>query len=154
MVTAANRVEIYEILKYKIMLLLSSYPDLVLISGMAEGWDEAIAKIGLREGIPYEVYLPNKTYGQYYWGRKSLLGFDRSEHFQQLIDGCAELHIVCPDIYVDGVHSNFLRNQSMVDTCDHALVYEPKSRGTQDAVRRLKGAKKPYEVFPFDSKLF
>jgi len=34
-----------------------------LISGMAEGWDEAIAKVGMRNNIPYDVYIPTRNYG-------------------------------------------------------------------------------------------
>jgi hypothetical protein len=60
---------------------------------------------------------------------------------------------VCDSIYeeINGkkVHANFIRNQAMVNACDMALVYKPGSRGTRDAVQRLKKADKHYEVAPF-----
>lgn len=149
MVTNPNRKTIYEALRRRILMIREAHPDLILISGMAEGWDEAIAKIGMREGIPYHAYIPNMGYGRHYWGWDSMLGRDRIVEFRELVEGASEVVIVCESMRVNGVHSNFLRNQAMVDACNMALVYMPESRGTADAVKRLIRAGKPYEVYPF-----
>jgi hypothetical protein len=181
MLTAPNAREIYENLKAHILHLKEIEPDhhIILISGMAEGWDEAIAKIGMREGIEYHVYIPTKDYGNYYWGQHSLLGVNRMEMFNQLVDGAArvtylediygqprfmrrheidQFTIAGPNYNVGGLwlHANMARNRVMVDNCrgGRALVYDSGSAGTRDAVARLKQARLAYEVYPFKASLF
>lgn len=153
MLTEPNAKEIYQNLETYILILKEKDPDLILISGMAEGWDEAIAKVGLRNEIPYIAAIPHPTYGEHYWGKNSLLGVDRMASYTKLVAGASEIVIVSQTLYVDGVHVNFIRNQWMVDQCDMALVYNPQSRGTRDAVGKLKTARKPYSVYPFSTQL-
>lgn len=147
------RKEAYGITERYILQLQEEHPDLVIISGMAEGWDELIAVIAVRNNIPFHAYIPHPTYGEYYWGRKSLLGRDRLARFRELMSSAEHVHITTTDLYVHGVHANFLRNQDMVNACDMALVYNPESRGTRDAVTRLVQAHKPYEIYPFTQQL-
>lgn len=150
-----------------------------LVSGMAEGWDEAVAKVGLRNNIPYSVVLPTKNYGKYYWGRKSLLKVDRTASFDQLVAGASEV-VYLEDIYgepewikygetsgpvqiIPGpnyilpqgpIHANMARNQVMVDKSDRAVVYDANSAGTKDAVMRLRMARKPFDIYPFTNRMF
>ena len=144
---------VYQNLEQEVLRLQVKYPNLHLISGMAEGWDEAIAKVAMRNSIPYTVMIPNLGYGSYYWGKNSLLKRDRMGTFNELITNATDIVYVCKYIYedVDGIrtHANFIRNQAMVDACDGALVYDATSSGTRDAVTRLKKAGKPYKVYPF-----
>lgn len=153
MVLAADAKAIYDNLEQEVLRLQVKYPTLHLISGMAEGWDEAIAKVAMRNSIPYTVMIPNLGYGKYYWQQNSLLKRDRMSTFIELINNAADVVYVCKYIYenVDGVrtHANFIRNQAMVDACDGALVYDATSSGTRDAVTRLVKAGKPYKVYPF-----
>lgn len=153
LVTHKDRVEIYRNLEAEVLRLAAKYSDLTLISGMAEGWDEAIAKVAMRNDIPYIVMIPNLGYGKYYWQQNSLLKRDRMATFNELITNATDIVYVCKYIYenVDGVrtHANFIRNQAMVSACDGALVYDAASSGTRDAVTRLKKAGKPYKVYPF-----
>lgn len=154
MVTAPNAKEIYKHLEQKVFMLRDQDPLLVLISGMAEGWDEAIAKVGMRNSIPYIVHIPNPGYGDYYWKKNSLLGYNRIAEFNELVNHASEVVIVMETLYTaNGVHCNFVRNQTMVDACNGALVYKSTSPGTRDAIARLNKAKKPYQVFPFDMQL-
>lgn len=149
MVLEDSAKEIYLILEKRILELLEEHGEITLITGMAEGWDEAIAKVGLRNSIPYFAYVPHPTYGDYYWGRKSLTGKNRMATFNKLLNGATDVTIVAQDLYVSGQHVNFVRNQWMVNACDLALVYNPQSKGTRDAVARLRQANKPYEIYPF-----
>jgi len=152
MLTEPNAKEIYSNLEAEVLHLADKY-DLHLISGMAEGWEEAIAKAAFRNGIPYTVMIPNSGCGNYYWGQNSLFNKNCMSVFNELVEGAHNVIYVCSSIYVtvDGkrVHSNFVRNQAMVDACDGALVYKPESRGTRDAVGRLRKANKPFKVAPF-----
>lgn len=141
--------QIWEHLVAYVEMLREQHPNIVLISGMAEGWDEAIARTAIRLDIPFIAALPNSTYGEYYWGTKSVLQQNRLPIFQQLVQAAQEVVIVCDRIVVNGTHSNFIRNQWMVTHCDHALVYEPTSSGTRDAVGRLRQAGKSYDTYPF-----
>lgn len=138
--------EIYASLREWILEFRKHHPDLVLISGMAEGWDEAIAKVGMREGIPYIVALPHSGYGKYYWGQHSKLGVNRMREFDALCAAATERVVVCSSIYVDNVHSNFIRNTWMVDHTNEAVVYMPHSSGTRDAIAKLSAKKIPYHV--------
>ena len=150
MVTNPHRHNIYANLEQKVLQLREQYPDLVLISGMAEGWDEAIAKVGMRNEIPYEVALPTNTYGQYYWAQHSVLHRNRIAVFNELVEHACTVTIISKSLYLNGLHANFVRNQYMVDRCNKALVFNPTSSGTRDAVARLVSAHKPYLVSPFE----
>lgn len=153
MLTHPDRREIYSVLEYKI-LLMAEQDEVTLITGMAEGWDEAIAKVGLRNNIPYLCYVPTYSYGEYYWGKKSLLGHNRLNIFQDLLKGAQDVHFVCGNnLYVNGEHANFVRNRAMVGVADQALVYNPSSPGTAHCVRMLKANKVPYSVYPFMEQL-
>lgn len=158
MVNHPHAKEIYSSLRDFILHLREVKPNLVLISGMAEGWDEAIAKVGMRENIPYVAAVPNEGYADYYWRRKSQTGHNRIAVYNELIAHATEVIIVCPTLFVDGVHSNFIRNSWMVDHANEAVVYMAHSSGTRDAVAKLSARKIPYTTFDatgnFQSVLF
>jgi hypothetical protein len=108
--------------------------NLVVISGMAEGFDEALARSAMCVGVTLIAAIPNKGYSAYYWRNNSQLKVDRMDSFQELA-GYAHrsggVHYVCgKDIYVNGKHSNFVRNEWMADRADVVWVYNPTSRGT------------------------
>ena len=108
--------------------------NLVVISGMAEGFDEALARAAMCVGVTLIAAIPNKGYSAYYWRDNSQLKIDRMNTFQDLA-GYAHrsggVHYVCgKNIYVNGKHSNFVRNEWMADRADVVWVYNPTSRGT------------------------
>ena len=141
--------------------------SLRVVSGMAEGFDEALAKAALHLNIPVIAMLPNAGYGRYYWGRNSLTGRDRFEEFEQLLSRCNQViytdrlfKIAGKGLYYDPhtrkaffrrakglVHSNFVRNQGLVNWSDELLVYQSESSGTSDCVTRAKKAGIPMRVF-------
>lgn len=43
---------------------------LVVMSGMALGFDKALAVAALQLGVPLWCAIPNRGYGRYYWGRQ------------------------------------------------------------------------------------
>lgn len=128
--------------------------DMHLITGMAEGWDELIAKVGLNNKIPYHAYVPNKGYGKYYWGKRSLLRRNRLPTYEKLLDGAARvIYVAGNDLYVNGEHANFVRNRRMIADSDMALVYREKghySRGTEHCLKHIIAAGLHYEEFPFN----
>ena len=118
--------------------------DLVLMSGMAEGWDEAIAWIAIHLHIPLIAAVPNRGYGAFYWGEHSYHNTDRLTKFLNYLKQAQEVVYVCESIYENGLHANFHRNQYMVDRANEFLVYDPTSRGTSDCVRRINAAGKKW----------
>ena len=108
--------------------------NLVVISGMAEGFDEALARAAMCVGVTLIAAIPNKGYSAYYWRDNSELKIDRMDTFQKLARYANEtgaVHYVCgKNVYVDGKHSNFVRNEWMADRADVVWVYNPTSRGT------------------------
>jgi predicted Rossmann fold nucleotide-binding protein DprA/Smf involved in DNA uptake len=44
-----------------------------------------------------------------------------------------------------GKHAGFLRNQTIVDNCDQAVIFwDGKSKGTLDTLKKLRKSEKPY----------
>lgn len=108
--------------------------NLLVISGMAEGFDEVLAGSALLEGVSLLAAIPNHGYGDYYWKRNSLMGLDRTVPFTILTDyarSTGGVHYVCNNIYENGKHSNFIRNEWMADRANIVWVYNPTSRGTK-----------------------
>lgn len=125
--------------------------DLTVISGMAEGWDELVARRCVALGVPFVAALPHQGYGAYYWSAEhSLSGQDRTGELNELLAAATSVHSICTGIYgeIDGrrLHSNFVRNQWMVDHADELVAHrEPGlSRGTDDCLRRAQEADKPW----------
>lgn len=105
--------------------------NLQVISGMAEGFDEALACAAILAKVNFVAALPNRGYLDYYWGKKSLLGRNRITEAQEIISKANDIVCVCDGIYgPDGRHANFHRNEWMVDHADIVWVYNPTTRGT------------------------
>ena len=121
--------------------------DLTLISGMAEGFDSAVALAAIQCDVPFKAYVPHSTYGSYYWGKHSLTGTDRLSEFKAILANASEVVTVSKTIYVNGVHANFVRNIAMVDAADKVWCYDPESRGTYHTVQYARKVGTPvYEI--------
>lgn len=136
----------------QMVMNLEAHPNLVVMSGGAEGWDETVASIARNLHIPYVMCIPNKGYGDYYWRRHSVHHRDRMAEFDEMLEKAAAIEYVMEDVYhssrlyVKGVHSNFVRNWRMVELARAFWVYGPTSRGTKDCLDRIKQVGKPYKI--------
>lgn len=124
---------------------------LVLMSGMAEGWDSLIAWAALRSRIRLWCAVPHRTYGAYYWGRRSLTGLNRANEYTSILNRAWRRTFVMEDthhtgsLHLGGVHANMIRNQWMVDVAHEFLAWNAAgSRGTADCVARIQAAGKPW----------
>lgn len=148
---------LYSVIKKIHDICISMDTKLVLISGMAEGWDEEIAKAALSHDLEFEAYIPNPTYINYYWSSKqSIYKRDRTTEAHSLVEAARSKVIVRPDPKgSNGIygHANFDRNQAMVDNADAFFVYNPTSRGTADCYCRILRTGKPYFIFDDDGKV-
>lgn len=110
----------------------------LIVSGGAEGFDELLAWRAYVNEIPYALYIPNPTYADYYWKKHSVTGINRTEDFRDMILFAATTHYVCQSIYVNGEHSNFIRNKAMIDVADLMIVCSPiTSSGTGHAYKYI-----------------
>jgi hypothetical protein len=154
-----NRIAVRNRLRDK----LTDYDDeefeeykLVIMSGMAEGFDKALALTAIELGMDLICVIPNKGYGEYYWGKHSLTGENQMVVFESILAVAKEVVYVMEDvhhrtgIYLNGVHSNFLRNDYMVQRADRFLVWDPTTPGTKHCFAGIQKAHKPYEVM-YDS---
>lgn len=118
--------------------------NLLVISGMAEGFDEALAKAAMANSVQLLAAIPNRGYSKYYWKDHSVTGFDRYSSFQELARYANETGGVvytCGCIknqpakcgHWDGRIYNFKRNEWMLEHADIVWVYNPTSKGTAHA---------------------
>lgn len=125
--------------------------ELMVMSGMAEGFDKALALVALHLEIPLWAVIPTKSYGKWYWGSHSLTGEDRIHEFDSYIGMSTkvtyvmeDIHNVTSGLWLNGKHANFIRNDYMVEKADFFLVYDPSTPGTGNALASIKKAKKPF----------
>ncbi len=125
--------------------------NLLVISGMAEGFDEALAKAAMVNGIALLAAIPNRGYSNYYWKNHSMTALNRFADFQELANyanttggvvytcGCIkEQPAKCG--HWDGRIYNFTRNEWMIKQADIVWVYDPSSRGTAHAYGLARNA--------------
>jgi hypothetical protein len=116
---------------------------LIVISGMAEGFDEALARAAIMVDVPFIAAIPNKGYIDYYWGKTSDLGRNRIAEAQEILSKAHEIVYVCDGLYGVGPngkteHANFIRNYWMVDHADIVWVYNPTTPGTANCYAYCK----------------
>ena len=114
-----------------------------IISGMAEGFDEIVARAAISLKIPFMAFIPNSGYLNYYWGKNSKTGRDRLAIAEKILSYASDVKYICQSVYQDGLHANFHRNHAMVDAADKLLVYVSSSSGTKECVAYAKSRGKP-----------
>ena len=125
---------------------------LVVMSGMAEGFDSLLARAAIGFGIPLWCVLPHKGYGNYYWGDRSVTGQNNMAEFSRILNKAQRVTYVMEDVYhshglhVNGRHANHLRNDFMVATADEFLVWDPTSRGTSSCLSSITLAGTPFKI--------
>lgn len=105
--------------------LLESKPDKV-ISGMALGWDQAVAQAAKDCGIPYIAAVP-------FHGQEKRWPWNSQEYFKYLLQFAEEVVFVS-----DGAYQHWMmqkRNEWMVDNCDILLaMYDGTKGGTANCI--------------------
>ena len=111
--------------------ILPKYNPTKVISGMAIGWDTALAIAALEMGIPLIAAVP-------FEGQDAIWPKHAQERYRAILDRCAEVHIVCPGGYA--THKYHIRDRWM---CDHAegviaLWNGQKFGGTYSTIKYAK----------------
>lgn len=127
-------------------------------SGGAEGWDAALAQAAWLASIPYTLYLPNKGYIDYYWGKTSVTGRDRRKAAATMLERADEVVYVCASLYGDHphkegekLHANFVRNHFLLCDANLGVVYDAASAGTRHGVGELKQHDVPYVIWTYEN---
>lgn len=115
-------------------ILEQEAPSLV-VTGMAQGWDQAVAEACLNTGLPYLAAVPFKEQAGK-WPEKA------QKVYYRLLSGAREIRYVSPPGFdVGKLHS---RNLWMVDNGDRLLaLYNGSGGGTGVCVRYALDVAKP-----------
>jgi uncharacterized phage-like protein YoqJ len=125
--------------------LTSRKPDAV-ISGMALGWDQAVAQAAIELGIQVHAYVP-------FVGQADAWPSAAHAAYQVLMSKCAKIRIVSPGGYE--VWKMQKRNEAMVDDCDLVLaLWNGEAGGTGNCVRyagkKGKTVENLWEIYDLD----
>lgn len=108
-----------------------------VISGMALGWDQAVAAAAIDLGIPVHAYIP-------FPGQSDLWPPDVIYRYGRLINACETRRFVNFGPYEPWKMQ--ARNEAMVDACDFVLaMWSGKEGGTANCVRYAGKVGKPVE---------
>ncbi|HEX8696973.1 MAG TPA: SLOG family protein [Longimicrobium sp.] len=107
-----------------------------VISGMALGWDTALAEAALELGIPFDAYVP-------FAGQESRWPEPSRRRYQGLLARAERVVIVCPGGYAP--EKMQLRNERMVDDADFLLaLWDGSSGGTCNCIAYAEAVGRPY----------
>ena len=106
-----------------------------VISGMALGWDQALAMAAYDVGIPFHAYVPFK-------GQESTWPQESRDMHHMLLKRAARIVHVCEPGYAAWKMQR--RNEAMVDACTHVLaLWDGSSGGTENCVKYAEKKRKP-----------
>lgn len=97
-----------------------------VISGMALGWDTALAVAATELGIPFDAYVP-------FEGQESRWPAAARHRYHEILACAARVVVVCPGGYSREKLQR--RNERMVDDADHLLaLWSGAPGGTRDCL--------------------
>jgi len=115
---------------------IKHYKPTQIISGMALGWDQALAQAAIDLEIQLIAAIP-------FVGQESTWPQSSQQLYHTLLQGASEVVIVCDGSYASWKMQK--RNEYMMDRCDKvfALFNGDKSGGTRNAVDYASKIGKP-----------
>lgn len=106
-----------------------------IISGMALGWDQAIARVGIDLSIPVVAALPFENHHAI-WPHWQI------ERYTNLLAKCSEIKLVCEGGFEKWKMQK--RNEWMVDNCDLVLaLWNGSVGGTSNCIAYAKQLERP-----------
>lgn len=107
-------------------------PDLI-ISGMALGWDQALAQGAINAGVPFHAYIPCAGQEKR-WPQRSRL------RYHEILGMAEHKKYICVDYSPRCMQD---RNIAMVDNSDEVLaLWDGSSGGTSNCVKYAKSVDK------------
>ncbi len=114
---------------------LTKHQPQLVISGMALGWDQALAEAAVAHDIPFHAYVP-------FEGQESMWPLQAQQRYQDLLWKADKVIIVCEGSFAAWKMQK--RNEAMVDACDKVLaLWNGTSGGTANCVAYAKTQNKP-----------
>lgn len=105
---------------------LGSIRPHTVISGMALGWDQALAQAAIDLGIPFHAYIP-------FQGQEAMWPKESQKYFHELLKSAAAIKYTSPGGYAGWKMQK--RNIKMVDDCTHVLaLWDGSSGGTANCI--------------------
>lgn len=124
---------------YAMACLYETRPDKV-ISGMALGWDTAVADAAVTMGIPLIAAIP-------FYGQESRWPREAQGRYDGLLKAASKIVVIadaCEDELIDISVAMQKRNEWMVNHCDLLLaLWDGSDGGTANCVRYARRAKCP-----------
>ena len=106
-----------------------------LISGMALGWDQALARACVELNIPFIAAVP-------FAGQETVWPAASQRAYRELCEAASDFVIVSPGGY--SAAKMQIRNEWMVDHCDRVLaLWDGSPGGTRNCVDYAKTVNKP-----------
>lgn len=108
---------------------LPEYPrrPFSVITGMAQGWDQAIARAAVALHIPFDAAVP-------FPNQDALWPFKARERYRDLIKKAREVHMVSQGSFT--AEKMDRRNRFMVDRCNKLLaLWDGSSGGTHNCIK-------------------
>lgn len=116
--------------------LVERKPD-VVISGMALGWDTAVAGAALLAQIPLVAAIP-------FEGQELRWPESAQRVYRELLAACVRRHVVCPGPYAPEKMQR--RNVWMVDHCNRVVaLWNGSPGGTANCVRYARSQPVPVD---------
>jgi len=104
----------------------TSEPIDAVISGMALGWDQAVALAAIERHLPVHAYVP-------FIGQADKWPVESHATYQRILQACAEVRVICPGGYSPEKMQR--RNEAMVNDCDLLLaLWSGEPGGTANCV--------------------
>lgn len=115
---------------------LDEHPEVTeVISGMALGWDQALAVAALDRMIPVHAYIPCV-------GQADMWPTESHYFYQKLLSQCATVRLVTPGAY--SALKMQIRNEAMVDDADLVVaLWDGSPGGTGNCIRYAEDVMKP-----------
>lgn len=128
----------------------------MLITGMAEGFDEALAIAAIATNTPLKAMVPFKGYCNHYWGVKSVTGRNRLAECKEILayaQSTGGVEYICSDWNgPDGRSAMIHRNEAMANACDKAWIYNPVTPGTKRFKEYCDANKVWYYIIKIDGE--
>ena len=123
-----------KLIRYATSILPGYNPDKI-ISGMAIGWDQALAWAAINNDIPFIAAVP-------FLGQASIWPKEAQAEYEKLLSFAEEVVIVCEGGYA--THKYHIRDKWMIDNGDAmiALWNGIEHGGTYSTVKLTRKAKK------------
>ena len=98
-----------------------------VISGMAQGWDQALAQAAVNCGVPFIAAVPFK-------GQESRWTAKGQKYYTVLLSKAESIEYVCDEGYAP--YKMQVRNEWMVDNCDLVLaMWDGTKGGTHNCIK-------------------